>query len=327
MKTDKINRLVRDFLHGDMPEEIQRRFRRWMTAPADRETKDAALFQAWKELLARPAERDYRHKLPDIHHRIDMLDRAGKKTRFISLRRFAAAAALLALVVCGEYLFLRSRYERTPSVCLVTAQGSKGEFTLPDGTRVWLNGDSRLSYPETFDAGIRRVRLDGEAFFQVRHDASHPFVVDMEVMQVEVLGTEFDARHRAGTRYAETILQSGSVRVLTPDRKSPILLRPDERILFDTQTGRIAVSEVSACDYCSWTSRRLVFTNKSLSAILVNLERWYGVHFHSEGNIDLSAKLSFHIEYESLEEAMRLISRIAPIRYDIRGGTVFLAPE
>ena len=64
MKTDKINRLVRDFLHGDMPEEIQRRFRRWMTAPADRETKDAALFQAWKELLARPAERDYRHKLP-----------------------------------------------------------------------------------------------------------------------------------------------------------------------------------------------------------------------------------------------------------------------
>ena len=308
MKTDKINRLVRDFLHGDMPEEIQRRFRRWMTAPADRETKDAALFQAWKELLARPAERDYRHKLPDIHHRIDMLDRAGKKSRFISLRRFAAAAALLALVVCGEYLFLRSRYERAPSVCLVTARGSKSE-------------------PETFDAGIRRVRLDGEAFFQVRHDASHPFVVDMEVMQVEVLGTEFDARHRAGTRYAETILQSGSVRVLTPDRKSPILLRPDERILFDTQTGRIAVSEVSAGDYCSWTSRRLVFTNKSLSAILVNLERWYGVHFHSEGNIDLSAKLSFHIEYESLEEAMRLISRIAPIRYDIRGGTVFLAPE
>ena len=135
MKTDKINRLVRDFLHGDMPEEIQRRFRRWMTAPADRETKDAALFQAWKELLARPAERDYRHKLPDIHHRIDMLDRAGKKSRFISLRRFAAAAALLALVVCGEYLFLRSRYERAPSVCLVTARGSKSEFTLPDGTR------------------------------------------------------------------------------------------------------------------------------------------------------------------------------------------------
>ena len=205
MKTDKINRLVRDFLHGDMPEEIQRRFRRWMTAPADRETKDAALFQAWKELLARPAERDYRHKLPDIHHRIDMLDRAGKKSRFISLRRFAAAAALLALVVCGEYLFLRSRYERAPSVCLVTARGSKSEFTLPDGTRVWLNGDSRLSYPETFDAGIRRVRLDGEAFFQVRHDASHPFVVDMEVMQVEVLGTEFDARHRLGSNRAASV--------------------------------------------------------------------------------------------------------------------------
>lgn len=212
-------------------------------------------------------------------------------------------------------------------MCLVTAQGSKGEFTLPDGTRVWLNGDSRLSYPETFDAEARRVRLDGEAFFQVRHDASHPFVVDMEVMQVEVLGTEFDARHRTGTRYAETVLRSGSVRVLTPDRKSPVLLRPDERVLFDTQTGRIAVSEVSAGDYCSWTARRLVFTNKSLSAILVNLERWYGVHFHSEGDIDLSAKLSFHIEYESLEEAMRLISRIAPIRYDIRGETVFLAPE
>ena len=99
MKTDKINRLVRDFLHGDMPEEIQRRCRRWMTAPADRETKDAALLQAWTELLARPAESDYRHKLTDIHRRIDLLDRAGKRGRFISLRRFAAAEALLALVV------------------------------------------------------------------------------------------------------------------------------------------------------------------------------------------------------------------------------------
>lgn len=133
--------------------------------------------------------------------------------------------------------------------------------------------------------------------------------------------------HRAGTRYAETILQSGSVRVLTPDREKsdPAAAR---------RTDLVRYADRPDCgfrgfrrDYCSWTSRRLVFTNKSLSAILVNLERWYGVHFHSEGNIDLSAKLSFHIEYESLEEAMRLISRIAPIRYDIRGGTVFLAPE
>lgn len=326
MKTDKLNSLIHDFLHGDMSDEIQRRFRRWMIAPSDRKAKDSALFHAWTELLKKTSEDDYRQKLSEMHRRIDAAERTPQG-RILSLKRFVAVAALLALVICGEYLFLQNRYTRSRELCLVTAQGSKGEFLLPDGTRVWLNGDSRLSYPETFDSDVREVKLDGEAFFQVSHDEHHPFVVDMNLLQVEVLGTEFDVRHHRGHRFAEAILKSGSIRIRSSGLKQPVILTPNQRFVFDAQSGTGTLSEVAAEDYSSWVARRLIFANKSLESILVNLERWYGVRFRLEDSIDLSAKLSFRIEYESLEETLRLISMIAPVRYEIRGEEILLSPR
>lgn len=347
MKSEKIHTLIGDFLRGDLPGEIQRLFRRWMVEPTDREAKDQALLDAWNELLEQPSTGDYRAKLAEANRRIDALERsaaqkrpaaqerpaalerpAARRVRLGIWRRVAAVAALVVLVAGVEYVVLENRFGRhTDSICLVTARNSKGEFELPDGSRVWLNGNSRLTYPESFDAEHRSVRLDGEAFFRVKHDPQHPFRVDMETMQVEVLGTEFDTRHHSGDRYAETILQSGRVRVRIPGLSDPLLLKPDERLLFDRQTGRVRVSEVAATDYSSWTSNRLVFNNKSLSSILVNLERWYNVRFSYDTAIDLSAKLSFQIEYESLEETLRLIERIAPVRYELHGRKVYLAPK
>lgn len=353
MKSEKIHTLIGDFLRGDLPVEIQRLFRRWMVEPTDREAKDQALLDAWNELLEQPSTGDYRVKLAEANRRIDALERpvsqehpasqerpaalerpasqerpAARKVRLGIWQRVAAVAALVVLVAGVEYVVLENRFGRhTDSICLVTARNSKGEFELPDGSRVWLNGNSRLTYPESFDAEHRSVRLDGEAFFRVKHDPQHPFRVDMETMQVEVLGTEFDARHHSGGRYAETILQSGRVRVRIPGLSDPLLLKPDERLLLDRQTGRVCISPVAATDYSSWTASRLVFTNKSLSAILVNLERWYNVRFTYDSTIDLSAKLSFQIEYESLEETLRLIERIAPVRYELHGRKVYLAPK
>ena len=327
MKSDRINELVRGFLHGDLPKELQWLFRRWILAPTDREEKEQALYQAWNDLLEKPVTVDYRSRLPVMHRKIEEMEHPVIRPRLGGWRRWVAVAALVALAVVGEYLFLNSWFEHSDSVCLVTARNSKGEFLLPDGTTVWLNGDSRLTYPESFDDRNRRVELDGEAFFRVKHDAEHPFLVDMDVMQVEVLGTEFDARHRLGSRYAETILQSGKIRILAPGLEKEILLSPDERLLFDRQTGCFSVSAVAASDYCSWTAHRLVFANKPLSAILVNLERWYNVRFLHDDSIDLSANLSFQIQYESLEETLRLIERIAPVRYEIRNDVVFLGPK
>ena len=323
----KINALIQEFLGRELPQRIQYRFRAWMLAESDRKAKNDALLKAWNDRIAQPDEKDFRHKLPEIHRRIDALERHDiHRSRRRWLLRIPAAAAMLALLIGGEYLLLRGKYTDAQSVCLITAQGSKGEFLLPDGTRVWLNGDSRLSYPRTF-GNDRKVELDGEAFFDVAHDASKPFIVNMEVMQVKVLGTEFDARHRSGDRYAETILKSGSVQVFAPGLKKNVTLQPNERIQLDTRCGKIALCDVSVDDYCNWMARRMTFANKPLSAILINLERWYNVEFRLTADIDLSEKLSFQVEFESLDETMHLISRIASVNYSIRGDEVFLAPK
>ena len=103
-------------------------------------------------------------------------------------------------------------------------------------------------------------------------------------------------------------------------------MQADQRLVFDTETGKIRISTVSADDYCSWTADHLVFANKPLSEILVNLENWYNVRFRYEKDTDLSEKLSFHLKYEPLEETMHILSRIARIEYEIRGNEVFLVP-
>ena len=108
--------------------------------------------------------------------------------------------------------------------------------------------------------------------------------------------------------------------------KKPLPMQADQRLVFDTETGKIRISTVSADDYCSWTADHLVFANKPLSEILVNLENWYNVRFRYEKDTDLSEKLSFHLKYEPLEETMHILSRIARIEYEIRGNEVFLVP-
>ena len=126
---------------------------------------------------------------PDIHRRIDMLDRAGKKSRFISLRRFAAAAACWRSSSAGNTCSC-VRGMNAPLRCAWSRpEAARASSRFPDGTRVRLNGDSRLSYPEHSMPESVGSGSTAKLLFQVRHDASHPFVVDMEVMQVEVLGT------------------------------------------------------------------------------------------------------------------------------------------
>lgn len=120
----------------------------------------------------------------------------------------AVCGVVLGLGALGARLFLKPEN----GVFVVTGEDSKGRFVLPDGTQVWLNYDSRLYYPESFDGNLRSVRLEGEALFNVVRDASKPFRVRTSLMEVEVLGTVFDLKCYEHLDYAELVLVSGSVK-------------------------------------------------------------------------------------------------------------------
>ncbi|MGD1890556.1 MAG: FecR family protein, partial [Cyclobacteriaceae bacterium] len=158
----------------------------------------------------------------------------------------------------------------------VTPMGQKIRFQLPDGTKVWLNADSRFTYPSSF-ARQRVVYLSGEAFLEVAHDANRPFVVRTEKASVKVLGTSFNVKAREA-QPTETVVVSGKVAFSGKDNPtSSVVLQPNDKAVLNTTTGETIRSTVDANSYAAWTNGTLIFEDQPLSEVFTEIARWYGV--------------------------------------------------
>lgn len=241
--------------------------------------------------------------------------------------RVAAVAAVLAVLIFGAVNMLEKRLPE-PDMMLVTATGSVGEFTLPDGSHVWLNGGTTLAYNRDFSAGgFRKVKIDGEAYFDVAHDNDCPFIVDMDDMQIQVTGTEFDVRNYTACRTHDIILREGSINVSGPWGDKHVTMAPGEMLVFNRETGKVMLSHTDADNYCRWFERFSIFDNEPLSDILINVSRRYGVDLKIESGVDTSFCLSVTMGGESLESIMGVLSYLSPITYEISGNTLYVSAE
>lgn len=190
------------------------------------------------------------------------------------LFRAAAAVAILCLSVWGYNTFNTPAYFDS----LASAQQlEKKLITLSDGTQVWLRKGSSLEYANSF-AGkkVRRVKLNGEAYFEVAHDASHPFQVELaDNASVEVLGTQFNVcQSEEGT---SVLVRSGKVR-FSPDGKtqSPVLTA-NQKAIFDRKASSLKVSNAATLNELSWQTGTLEFVKTPLSQVVTDLEKYYKV--------------------------------------------------
>ena len=151
MERRQIRELIGRSCTTTSPGELQTQFRRWMLQPGDGDEKEAALREEWTAVVESPAAADRSEELQRLRHTIRMREAQQRRSRIFRRIRYAAAAAAVLLFAVGEYYYVRSASAVPAEIRLLTARGSKGEFQLPDGTKVWLNASSRLTYPETFD--------------------------------------------------------------------------------------------------------------------------------------------------------------------------------
>lgn len=241
--------------------------------------------------------------------------------------RVAAVAAVVVAVIFGA-LHMLDRTEREPDMTLITAAGSVGEFILPDGSHVWLNGGSTLVYNRNFSAGgFRKVRIEGEAYFDVAHDSDCPFIVDMDAMQIQVTGTEFDVRNYAACRTHDIVLREGGIKVKGPWGDKDVTMVPGEILVLNRDTGKMMLSHTDADNYCRWFERLSTFDNEPLSDILINISRRYGVDLKIESDVDTSFCLSITMGGESLESIMGVVAYLSPIAYEISGNTLHISAE
>lgn len=193
-----------------------------------------------------------------------------------------AAVLVLAFGVAGFYVVnMREQLLASTNTITVPA-GQHVDLTLPDGTKVCMNALSTLEYPSYFAGGDRKVRLTGEAFFEVTHDAEKPFVVETFACNVEVLGTKFDVEARDDQGLFSAALVEGSVRV--SDRQAisqPIVLTPGQRAHY--RGGRFEVESLPQHEQFQWRGGVIAFRDATFSELIGKFEQYYGVRIEMAG--------------------------------------------
>ena len=192
--------------------------------------------------------------------------------------------------------------------------GGEFQVTLADGSRVWLNAGTRLTYTIAFVGKERRVRLDGEGYFEVERDESKPFIVEINGMEVKVLGTSFNLRSFAADNRSTATLVSGKIEVKTPTQRIELL--PNQQADLLVGENKLAVREVDAVAYSAWTKGRFVFRRERLETILDDVSRWYNVTVFYEQSRVKDILFSGIVErYADISETLEMLEKTGKVNF------------
>ncbi len=226
------------------------------------------------------------------------------KSEIISLvLRVAAVFILLAVPT-----FFLYRYLAVPAEKQLAASTETIEQTLPDGTVVTLNAGSTLSYPSHFEGAFRRVTLQGEAWFEVAHDRSKPFIITADNVRIRVVGTSFfvDTKTRNDTK--EVILSSGVVKVYYNDKPGTMaMLLPGDKAELITGGYEIVKTANRDVNYLAWKTKRLVFTSASLNEVVALLTKVYHTNVRLSGAGLSDCTITATFDNQSLESVLNVL--------------------
>lgn len=194
--------------------------------------------------------------------------------------------------------------------------GGEFQVTLADGTKVCLNAGTKLTYPIAFVGKERRVRLEGEGYFEVKRDENKPFIVEINGMEVKVLGTSFNLRSFAADNRSTATLISGKIEVKTSSRR--VELSPNHQADLWVGENKLDVREVDAAVYSAWTKGRFVFRRERLETILDDVSRWYNVTVFYEQSSAKDILFSGIMErYADISKTLEMLEKTGKVSFII----------
>jgi ferric-dicitrate binding protein FerR (iron transport regulator) len=231
------------------------------------------------------------------------------------MREVLKVAAVVAVTVaCGLYFYASEKKELLAAMNTITVPaGQRVNLTLSDGTTVWLNARSEMVYPAVFSGAKREVKLDGEGYFEVKHDKESPFVVHTRKCDIEVLGTKFNVEAYSDSEEFSTSLMEGSVKVT--DISASVLLKPDQEV--HMKDGRLLVSFIDDYDHFRWRDGLVCFDNIAFSELMKRFEKCYGISIVVENKKleEYSCSGKFRIS-DGLDNALRILQRNAKYTFE-----------
>ncbi|TZF83882.1 DUF4974 domain-containing protein [Pedobacter sp. BS3] len=275
-----------------------------------------------------PANQDFYLKFKDKYQLPD--EYTGKRSglRFIRLLKYAAV--LIIILSVGQLMnnYLRSGHSKhIEYITKYNPNGQRSIITLSDSSIVYLGSGSKIVYPAVFDEHKRVVKLNGEAFFEVKHNPAKAFIIESGDIQTAVLGTTFKVRafdneNRTTVSVATgkvqvSQLQAGQTRVLG-------LLTPGEQIQWNAETGTAQKTEIRTTDLQKWKQGELVFRNVRMDSLCKELERNYNVQIVFANPRIAAYRISASFEQISITDVMKILGNTAGINYQINNGIITL---
>jgi transmembrane sensor len=318
-KLIQIDTIIQHFIRGNAtPDEERILYNRIKESPEIRK-----VFFSQKDLWDASQIGSPRLNESELNHWFELQERMEserqKTSDFMDILRIAAAVLIaLSSGWFGHFLYSSGTFsgKQAEMKKVEALRGQVKEIFLADGTQVWLNSGSILSFPTVFTADNREIELNGEAFFEVTSCEDKPFLVKTRNHTVMVTGTRFNVREYPGSNIIETTLEEGKVKIITGNFIKDLM--PGEQSSFNTETAKIHIGQVDMPVYTSWIDGIHEFNNESVSRIFNIIERWWDVEIdYPEERLNNERITGVLRRHKTLEQNFELIKQVIPIEYKI----------
>ena len=322
-----IDELIATYLTEGLDKNALAELKAWIAASPENEDYFIQQREVWFSAVSREAASKYnKDKAFDtFKNRIGSRKQVEKaprqEFRLSALWRYAAIIAVILAVGCFSYWQGGvNPFATFADISVEAALGSRTKLYLPDGTLVWLNAGSRMTYSQGFGVDNRKVELEGEGYFEVQRNEKLPFFVKTKDLQLQVLGTKFNFRDYPEDHEVVVSLLEGKVELNNLLKKEKeAFLAPDERAILNKANGLMTVETVTASNASQWTDGYLFFDEELLPDIVKELERSYNVNIHIAN--DSLNKFRFYGNFvrreQSIQEVLDALASTEKIQYKI----------
>ena len=322
-----IDELIANYLTEGLDKNALDELKTWIAASAENQQYFIRQRENWFSAVSREAASVYDKDkaFENFRNRVESQKEIQSTSRrgfsLSALWRYAAVVAIIIAVGCISYWQGEVNVKDTFADISVEAPlGSKTKLYLPDGTLVWLNAGSRMTYSQGFGVDNRKVELEGEGYFEVKRNEKIPFFVKTKDLQLQVLGTKFNFRDYPEDHEVVVSLLEGKVGLnnLLREEKEAVL-SPDERAVLNKANGLLTVESVTASNASQWTDGYLFFDEELLPDIAKELERSYNVKIHIANDSLKTFRFygNFVRREQNIQEVLEALASTEKMQYKI----------
>jgi ferric-dicitrate binding protein FerR (iron transport regulator) len=323
LSDEELQLLLARYLSGELTDQEKEFIESWIEESPENEAVFSGYISSWESVSLLHEMEQFNSF--DALKKIDSRINPNKSVQWLLVMQRVAAILLLPLILYSVYITFDNKSAKSNNVDdvmqkVTTRPGMVTQFTLPDGTKVWLNSGSELVFPMHFTGNNREVQLNGEAFFEVVENAKKPFRVNANNLNIEVLGTSFNVVSYDYDSQAEVVLVHGKV-ALAFNKGSQVekygFLYPNQKAEFDRETLQFSKESVDVEKYTVWREGYLVFRDDNMDEVVKRLSRWFNVDIVLSNNELKSYTFQATFKNESLMQVLNLLKLSSPIDFKI----------